>query len=167
MSRMIHSQSRLGASQAAACVGSLFALELLRPAKTMYLNTAMPGNAPILWNDLGQFTALFPDLEISRLTLATALSLLAERGTTVHFIYTVEHGVQDGFLALLSPRVLCRRASFVRHHGLFTEHFCLYGSLSFADFGVDIMSDRIELSTDPDEVNRALFAARQYWEDLG
>ena len=44
MSRMIHSQSRLGASQAAACVGSLFALELLRPAKTMYLNTAMPGN---------------------------------------------------------------------------------------------------------------------------
>lgn len=166
MTRIIQSQSRLGASQVAICVSSLFALELLRPDRTIYLNTAMPGNAPVLWNDLGQFTALFPDQDHSRLTLATVLSLLTERGTRVHLVYTADHRVDEGFLSVLSPRILYRKACPVRNLGIFTESFCLYGSLSFANFGVDVVSDRVELSTEAGEVHRALLVARQYWEDL-
>lgn len=166
MSRIIPFPSRLSAAQTAACVGSLFALELMCPSREIYLNVGALGNALILRNDLDQFSALFPGQDISQLTLATALSLLAERGTEVHLAYAADRSIEEEFLYLLSPRVLLRRASQVHHCGIFTERFCLRGSLSFASFGVDITSDRMELSTEAGEVTRALLSARQYWEDL-
>ena len=79
MPRVIHSSSRLCASEAAACVASLLALELLSPGKILYINTNRIGNAVVLRNDLAQFSALFDGEALGSVRLPTVLSLLAER----------------------------------------------------------------------------------------
>jgi len=141
-------------------------MELLSPSLTIYLNTSRIGNAVVLRNDLGQFSALFGRLELGRIRLPTALSLLAERGANVRLVYSASPSIEEEFLSQLSARVQHRRVSAVQHHGMFTEHFCLSGSLTFADFSVDVAGDQLDFTNEPAAVTRALLAARQYWEDL-
>jgi hypothetical protein len=166
MSRIIESGLRTGAIQITSCVSSLFALELLHSGGRLYLCTSQLRNAPILVNDVGQFDALFPEIDTPALSLSQALSILAERGARVHVIYAASDPACDTFLAALAPSVQCRAASPLRNHGLFAEDFCLHGSLSFTDSGVDIAGDRAELSTEPGAVSRSMLEVVRYWEEL-
>lgn len=166
MSRIIESSLRTGPLQITSCVSSLFALELLHSGGHLYLSAPHLRNAPILVNDVGQFDALFAEIDTPSLNLAQALSILAERGARVHVIYSTSDPGCDSFLAALTPSVQYRAASPLRNPGLFGEDFCLYGSLRFTDSGVDIAGDRAELSTDPSAVSRSLLEVVSYWEEL-
>jgi hypothetical protein len=166
MSRIIESGLRTGPLQISGCVSSLFALELLHSRGLLYLSAPQLRNAPILVNDVGQFDALFPEIDTPTLGMAQALSILSERGARVHVIYSASDPGCDAFLAALAPSVQYRTASPLRNPGLFADDFCLHGSLRFTDSGVDIAGDRAELSTDPGAVSRSLLELVRYWEEL-
>ena len=117
MSRIIQASVRTGAVQASRCVGSLFALELLQPGSCLYVCVPLLRNTAILPNHLGQFGALIPDAEAIALTLSIALSLLAERGTTVHLIYPIDETASDELLTSLSPLVARRATRPLYHQG--------------------------------------------------
>ena len=166
MPRIIESGLRTGALQIAGCVSSLLALELLHACRRVYLSAPQLRNSPIFFNDMGQFDALFPEVDTPIVSLAQGLSILAERGARVCVAYSVTDAGCDAFLAALAPSVAYRAASPLRNHGLFGEDYCLQGSLCFTDSGVDVGSDRAELSTDPEVVSRSLLEMARYWEEL-
>ncbi len=166
MRRIIEAGLRTGAVQITSCVSSLLALELLHPGRRLYLSAPQLRNAPLLTNDMGQFDALFPEVDTPVAGLAQVLSVLAERGAAVHVIYAADDAGCDAFRAALSSAVAVRSARPLRNHGLFGEDFALQGSLAFTDAGVDIAGDRAELSTDADTVSRGLLELARYWEEL-
>jgi hypothetical protein len=51
--------------------------------------------------------------------------------------------------------------------GLIGENFYLRGSMNFTYSGIYINDEHIELTTEPDQVARAILEAQQRWEILG
>lgn len=167
MSRVIRARVRNSAMQAKECVGSLLALELLHPSRYLYLSAPLLRNAPVLANELGQYGALFPEIETASVSLVMVLSLLAECGVTIRLIHPPGEAVADELAMSLPPSVARRVAAPLGYKGIFTEHFSLKGGLHFTEFGIGIEGEEIALVTEPEEVARALIEAEAYWEELG
>jgi hypothetical protein len=79
-SRIIKSRARGSSVHLPACRGSLFALELLKPSRELYLLSPRVSKVPLLDNRVGQFRVLAGHL-------GDILRLLAARGTQVRIVY--------------------------------------------------------------------------------
>lgn len=164
--RLIKSSARDSSLQLAACLSSLFAVELLAPSPELYLISPWISNMPLLPNRFGQFRALMPDLSRSALTLADLLSTLAERGVQVRIMCRPNQTQTEDFLRRLSPSISMRKADTLHEKGLVSAQFYLRGSMNFTYSGVNLNDETIELTTDPEEVARALLEARRRWEGM-
>ena len=60
-----------------------------------------------------------------------------------------------------------RRVETLHEKGLIGDHFYLRGSMNFTYSGIHINDEHIELTTDSEQVTRALLEARHRWEILG
>ena len=159
MSRIIEARVRTSALQVSECVRSLFALEFLHPGSVFYLCIPVIYNSIVLTNRMGQFSALFPEMETESLRLDAALALLAARGEAVRLIH--EPGLD---IASLLPAIagtnIAREGKMPLHHkGLLTRNLCLRGALHFNDNGIDLITDHIQLQ-------RLGFEMDAYWEEL-
>jgi hypothetical protein len=166
MPRTIHARVRTSAVQTTDCIASLLALELLNPSKQIYLSATSIRNSPVIVNNLGQFSSLFPEVDTPQLSLATALSLLAEGGANIYLVYSSNDMNSEEFVSMLPAGINYRTTASLIPKGLFSEHFCLHGGLRFTEVGIDVAEDSLELVTEPQEVNRLLLDMAQYWEDL-
>lgn len=161
--RVIKSRAPGGASQLADALASLIALELLSPGGRLYLISPRLGNMPIVRSPFGQFRALMPELGRSELQLGDALGVLAGRGSKVRVLYRPEDVHTDAFIARLAPEVERRPVPRLDERGLVGERFYLRGSLEFDLGGVSAGDESVEISTDPEDVSRALLDAEQLW----
>jgi hypothetical protein len=152
-----------GTSQLGDALASLMAMELLAPGGRFYLISPRLGDMTILRSPYGQFRALMPELGRSELRLGEALSLLAQRGTQVRVIYRPGDTHTDAFIARLAIQVERRPVARLDERGLVSERCYLRGSLEFDLGGVSAGDESVEISTEPEDVARALLDAEQLW----
>jgi hypothetical protein len=161
--RVIKSRVPGGAMQLADSLASLFALELLSPGGRLYLISPRLGDMTVITGRFGQFRMLMPDLGRSELRLGDALNLLARRGSSVRVVYRPGDAHTDSFVARLAPEVERRPLERLDERGVVSEHFYLRGSLEFDLGGVSLGDESVEITTDPEDVSRALLDAEQLW----
>lgn len=161
--RVIKSRAPGGASQLADALASLVALELLSPGGRLYLISPRLGDMAIVRSPFGQFRTLMPELGWSELRLGEALGVLASRGSKVRVLYRPGDTHTDAFVARLAPEVERRAVARLDERGLISERFYLRGSLEFDLGGVSAGDESVEISTDPEDVSRALLDAEQLW----
>lgn len=164
--RSIMSKARSGSVQLTDCLSSLLALELMYPGPEIYLISPWISNVPLLSNRFGQFRPVMDDGRKGDLRLAAILSLLAERGVKVRVMCRSRHQQTEEFLNLLPESVERRMSETLHEKGLISYHFYLRGSMNFTYSGVNLNDERVELTTDLQDVALALFEARQRWEAL-
>ena len=161
--RMIKTRARGGAVQLLDCLASLFTLQLLAPSGRFYLISPRLGDMVLLESHFGQFRALMPQIGQTELRLSDALRALAARGTQLRVLASGGEQQTESFLARLGPEISARMISGLTERGLIGESFYLRGSLEFTSDGVATNEDRVELTTDPAEVARAMLEADQMW----
>lgn len=161
--RVIKSRAPGGASQLTDALASLIALELLAPGGRLYLISPRLGDMTVVRSPFGQFRTLMPELGRSELRLGEALGFLANRGSQVRVLYRAGDAHTDAFVARLSPEVERRSLARLDERGLVGERFYLRGSLEFDLGGVSAGDESVEISTDPEDVSRALLDAEQLW----
>jgi len=161
--RVIKSRAPGGATQLADSLASLLALELLSPGGRLYLISPRLGDMGVIASPFGQFRTLMPELGRSELRLGDALGVLAARGSTVRVLYRPGDARTDAFISRLSSEVERRPAARLDERGLVSEHFYLRGSLEFDLGGVSAGDESVEITTDPEDVSRALLDAEQLW----
>lgn len=161
--RMIKTRVRGGATQLLDCLASLFALELLAPGGRLYLISPRLGDMVLLDSPFGQFRALMPEIGQAELRLSDALRALAARGTQLRVLASAGEQQTEAFLSRLGAGVPTRQVNGLAERGLIGESFYLRGSLEFTSAGVAASEERVELTTDPAEVARALIEAEQMW----
>jgi hypothetical protein len=165
MSRTITTRVRTSSLQITSSIASLFALELLSPAPTLYLVAPLFCNTPLLPLQLNQFSSLSQNDEIATLSLAEILGQLATRGVTIRLICGMGNPACDKFLTMLPESIYWRKTETLSCVGIFSDHFCLRGSINFTDEGVSINSDRVELSLDEDTITQALVEVQDVWRE--
>lgn len=166
--RVIKSSARGSSVQLADCLGSLFALELLKPAEELFLISPWLSEVSLVDNRFGQFRAVVSDLDKAELHLGHIFTLLAERGTRVHILYcTPVSEPTSSFLGSLQniEGIECRAYPDLHEKGLSTSHFHLRGSMNFTYKGVKINGESVELTTEESMLWRALQEGKMRWEE--
>jgi phosphatidylserine/phosphatidylglycerophosphate/cardiolipin synthase-like enzyme len=162
--RSIKSKARGSSVQLIDCLSSLFLLELLSPSPELYLISPWLSKVVLINNRFGQFRAVTSQLNKSELDLTDILTMLADRGTRVRIMCRPQSNQTEDVLTSLPNSVECRRMETLHEKGLVSHHFYLRGSMNFTHAGVNLNDESIELTRNPDEVARALVAARARWE---
>jgi phosphatidylserine/phosphatidylglycerophosphate/cardiolipin synthase-like enzyme len=165
--RIIKSRARGSSVQLVSCLGSLFALELLKPSKELYLISPWLSKVPLIDNRFGQFRALASELDKSELHLGDILMLLAGRGTRVRILYrTPANEMTRQFLKSLqdTENIEYRAGRDLHEKGLITSHFYVHGSMNFTYAGVNINDESIEIIKDEALIWQALQEAKVSWE---
>lgn len=164
--RSIKSKARGSSVQLLDCLSSLFLLELLSPSPELYLISPWLSKVVLIHNRFGQFRAIASELNKSELHLADILTLLAKKGTQVRILCRPHNHQTEEVLELLPASVEYRHTETLHEKGLISHHFYLRGSMNFTYAGVNLNDESVELTRNPDEVARALIAARAQWEAL-
>jgi hypothetical protein len=165
--RMIKSTTRRSSLQLADCLSSLFTLELATPSRSLYLFSPWISDTPLIDNRFGQIRALIPQLGRQWLHLSGLLNALAARGTAIHILCRPEYARTELFLQKLAASIQVKKVATLHEKGLMSASFYLRGSMNFTYSGIHINDEHVELTTEPDQVARALLAAQQRWETLG
>lgn len=161
--RVIRSHTLGGIRQLADSLTSLLALELLAPGGRLYLISPRLGEMTAITSILGQFRALMPELGQSEMRLGEVLNLLASRSTTVRVLYRPGDDQTNTFINSLSSKVERKEVHRLDERSLIGERFYLRGSLEFKLGGIDSQEESVEITTDEEEVARALLDAEQLW----
>ncbi|MEO9028101.1 MAG: phospholipase D-like domain-containing protein DpdK, partial [Ktedonobacteraceae bacterium] len=168
--RIITSRARSSSVQLVSCLSSLFALELLKPGKELYLISPWLSNVPLIDNRFGQFRALVGERDKADLHLGNILTLLAARGTQVRILYrTPPNEITRQFVESLQnvANIECRAKRDLHEKGLITSHFYVHGSMNFTYSGVKINDESVDITNDEATIWQALQEARMSWEGAG
>lgn len=165
--RMIKSATRKNSLQLTDCLSSLFMLELALPSQQFYLYSPWISDVALVDNRFGQVRSIAPNLEERQLPLSTLLNAMALRGTGVYIVCRPSYERTEAFLRKLSADIQVRQVETLHEKGLIGDHFYLRGSMNFTYSGIHINDEHIELTTDTEQVARALLEARHRWKTLG
>lgn len=134
---------------------SLFAAELLRPSRELWLVSAWVSDISLLDNTGGQFSTLAPEWPRTRIRLTQMLLHLARRGCRVRVATsTAEHNrsfvdaIRQGFKSIDGDLRLYESAT-LHEKGLLGAGFYLAGSFNFTHFGISINEEVAHLHVDP------------------
>lgn len=164
--RMIKSATRKNSLQLTDCLSSLFMLELAIPSQQFYLFSPWISDVAFVDNRFGQVRAVVPNLDERLLPLSALLNTMASRGTAVYIVCRPSYERTEAFLRKLSGNIHVRRVETLHEKGLLGDYFYLRGSMNFTYSGIHINDEHVELTTDPEQVARALLEARYRWETL-
>ncbi len=165
--RMIKSTTRKSSVQLTDCLSSLFMLELALPSQQFYLFSPWISDVALVDNRFGQVRSVASNLEERQLPLSTLLNTMASRGTAVYIVCRPSYERTETFLRKLSEDIQIRRVKTLHEKGLVGDHFYLRGSMNFTYSGIHINDEHVELTTDSEQVARALLEARYRWGTLG
>jgi PLD-like domain len=155
-----------GGSQALKdCLISLFVSETANPSREIYLISPFLSNSPIINNEFGQYTDMFPLLESKLVLLSDILKTLVWKGSTVRVICDPDREETKRFLQELQGKVECKRLTNNHEKGLVTSRFYLHGSMNFTYRGININGEKINITTDISEINQAIMSAQARWEE--
>jgi hypothetical protein len=165
--RMIKSSARKSSMQLVDCLSSIFAIELAVPGRYLYLFSPWLSDVALIDNRFGQIRALMPNLGERQLRFSLLLNTIASYGTLIYIVCRPNHERTEAFLTRLSPSIRVKQVETLHEKGLVGENFYLRGSMNFTYSGIHINDEHVELTTEPDQVARALLEAQQRWTTLG
>jgi len=163
--RQIFSRSRQCSLQLTDVIGSFFALELLSPSRDLYLVSPWIADLAVIRNGQAEVRALVPDLGTGDLWLSAILGELAERGTRVRIVCRPIASNHD-FLHRLPNDIEIRQREQLHSKGLLTDHVHLSGSMNFTYYGLNLNDETVDVTTDPEDVERAHVEMASYWRSL-
>jgi len=163
--RVIKPTSRLRSILLADCLSSLLVLELLKPSPIYYVFSAWMSDFPLIGNRFGQFRVLLPELVGSEVRLAKVLNALHNVGSEVYILTRTDPSNSE-FLTKLNLGIYKKHGASVHDKTFVCERFYLRGGMNFTFTGVNASDDTVELTTDPEEVSKALLEAQHRWETI-
>lgn len=144
---------------------SLFVSEAMNPSKEMYLISPFLSNSLLIENHHNQYTDVFPMIRSKMIYLTDILSTLAWKGMSVRIICDHEREETKPLIDSLYNQVEFRKLEQNHDKGLVTHHVFVHGSMNFTYSGIYVNKESIRTTTDASEVNGALIAFRQRWEE--
>lgn len=147
------------------CLISLFTIETMKPSREIYLISPFLSNSPIINNEFGQYTDIFPLVEGKIVLLSDILKTLVWKGSKVRVICDPDRDETKRFLYNLNGMVECKRLENNHEKGLVTSQFYLHGSMNFTYRGININGEKINITTNTPDVNQAMMSARARWEE--
>lgn len=161
--RVIKSTAHAAGQTLSDTLGSLFALELLAPSRTIFLTSPWITDFVVLDDSFGQFRALLPEAN-GQVRLSAMLNALAEQGTAIHILS--QPNTSRDFLQRLHPHIQCKLRQNLHEKSLLTDHFYLRGSMNFTHSGLNRNDEHVELSTEPSDLAQARVAAQALWQEV-
>jgi hypothetical protein len=141
----------------------IFAAELLKPSKCLWIVSPWLRDIPILDNAAGTFTSLCPEFQTTDISLATVLRELINRGSQIVIATRPETGNLQ-VLDLLRDRestnnLAMHERSELHAKGIVGDRVALFGSMNFTYNGLERLTEMLVLQTQPKEVEnlRLLF----------
>lgn len=164
MSRVIRKSSAYSSGEAASLLGNLFAAELVRPSKYLWLVSPWISNVPILDNEMASYDPL-NRWGPRRTRLAEVLATLASLGTGV-IIATTADAHNNDFIAQLQARAAelgtsgqvrtVRDPSNLLHEKAITaDDYAVVGSMNITWSGIFVRQEYLDLRTEEDFVAQA------------
>jgi len=129
----------------------------------MYLISPWISDTPILSNQFGQFRSIIPVKETCTLGLKDVLSLIVDRGSNVRIV-TRDIDINHKFLRALPDKIERKFVHELHQKGWITNSFYLRGSMNFTHSGINLNDENIEITTDENDIARALIDTRHLWE---
>lgn len=155
-----------GGSQALKdCLISLFVTETAKPSREIFLISPYLSNTPIMNNEFGQYTDMFPLLEGKTVLLSDILKTMVWKGAKVRIICDPDREETRRFIQDLNGKIECKRLANNHEKGLVTSHFYIHGSMNFTYRGININGEKINITTDVSEINQAIMSAQARWEE--
>jgi hypothetical protein len=144
---------------------SLFVTEAMNPNKELYIISPFLSNSPLIENRHNQYTDVFPMIKSKTIYLSDILSTLAWKGLSVRIICDHERDETKPLIDSLYNQVEFRKLEQNHDKGLVTNNVFVHGSMNFTYSGIYVNKESIRTTTNPSEVNEALIAFRQRWEE--
>ncbi|MEH7251794.1 phospholipase D-like domain-containing protein DpdK [Neobacillus niacini] len=144
---------------------SLFVAEAMNPSRELYLISPFLSNSPLIENRHNQYTDVFPLIKSKTIYLSDILSTLAWKGMTVRIICDHEREETKPLIEALNDQVDFRKLEQNHDKGLVTNNVFVHGSMNFTYSGIYINKESIRTTANQSEVNEALIAFRQRWEE--
>jgi len=136
----------------------------MHPGPEMYLISPWISDTQIVFGQYGQFRAVIPTRSPHILGLKEVLGLLVERGCKVRILVR-DTDLNRSFLRALPEKVEWKFLSALHQKGWVTHHFYLRGSMNFTHSGINLNDENIEITTEDNDIARALIDARHVWEN--
>ena len=153
-------------------LASLFALALASDnTHRFWLDSPWITNLVVLDNRYGQFRGLFPDDRFHHVRLLDYLLALHERDVDVRVMTRTPDSntlVQD-FTQGFCDQIGADRIHFadeLHAKGIITDNFCITGSMNLTENGVRIKQERVDVSTDRQEIARCAHDFELRWQNL-
>jgi hypothetical protein len=146
---------------------SLFALELLRPSRRLWIGFGWISDIEILDNEARQFSALQPDWPATSIRLSKVIEALATKGCDV-VILIRDHTNNRSFIDRMRPM---QQAGSIRmliapdfhEKGLLGDDYVLSGSMNLTWNGVTVNDEHVLLRTDPASVAERRLQLEEKW----
>jgi hypothetical protein len=146
---------------------SLFATELLRPSRRLWIGFGWISDIEILDNEARQFAALQPDWPAAPIRLSTVIEALAAKGCDV-VVLIRDHAYNRGFIERMRPLQAAGAVRLVtapdfHEKGLLGDDYVLSGSMNLTWNGVTVNDEHVLLRTDPAAVAERRLQLEEKW----
>jgi hypothetical protein len=164
MTRVVSGSGPPANAEAASLVTAVFAAELVRPSRGLWIVSQAMADAPLVDNRAGEFEALTP-WGLRPIRLSELLTSLARRGSTI-VVGTTPAPANQAFLARVARLFADHAVSDWLVVGtsdgtgpgcpaIAGDDFCITGRLDFSSRGVVVRDGPIRLDTEPESVAAA------------
>lgn len=150
---------------------TLFAAELLKPSKPLWLCFAWITDLHLLDNSARQFALLQPDWPAAPIRLSTALSALLSRGGQVNVVIR-EHEHNVAFISALQTlrtdfgnQIRWAVGDNFHAKGLLGDNYFLNGSMNLTVNGVSVNEEHVVLRLDPALLAQQRLEFAERWEE--
>lgn len=146
-------------------ISSLFAAEIISPSEELWVVSPWISDISILDNSAGEFSAIVPSWDYSKISLSKVISYLSEQGTAVYIITRNDEWSQSFLRAVGGKANVCSREDkFIHEKGVLARHdFYLEGSFNFTFSGVTLNKEKANLHTDLTTVSENRIHYYDWW----
>jgi hypothetical protein len=146
---------------------SLFAAELLRPSRRLWIGFGWISDIEILENDARQFAALQPDWPATTIRLSAVIEALVVKGCEV-VILIRDHIHNQAFIERMRPLEASGQLRLIitpdfHEKGLLGDDYVLSGSMNLTWNGITVNDEHVLLRTDPAAVAERRLQLEEKW----
>ena len=148
----------------------IFAAELLKPSKCLWVVSPWLRDIPVLDNSSGAFTSLCPEFQTSEVGLVAVLRELLTRGSQIVVATRPEAGNMQVLDTLRdkqdSSNLVLIEQGELHAKGIVADKVALFGSMNFTFNGLERLTEMLVLQTQMNEVeNLRLLFKEEYGGD--
>lgn len=146
---------------------SLFALELLRPSRRLWVGFGWISDVEILDNGARQFAPLQPDWPTGQIRVSTVLAAIAAKGCEVVVLIRDEPANRKFIDRMRDLEVMGSIRIIVlpdfHEKGLLGDDYVLSGSMNLTWNGITVNDEHLLLRTEPAEVAERRLQLEEKW----